>query len=133
GAKLGLYEGFVADQFVPYLKPQECGNKTDVRFAFISNDDGTGLFVRGDQPIELNALPYTPEELERHDHPHKLPPSDKTVLRINLGQMGVGGDNSWGAKTHPEFTLYANREYTYSFTLTGMNSGEAGNDQVLPE
>ena len=61
-----------------------------------------------------------PSELEAHDHTYKLPESDKVVLRVNYKQMGVGGDDSWGARTHPEFTLYANRTYAYSFTFKGI-------------
>jgi beta-galactosidase len=76
--------------------------------------------INGLPTLEVNALGYTPHELEQHDHGYKLPESDKVVLRINYKQMGVGGDDSWGAKTHPEFTLYSNRTYTYCFTLQGI-------------
>lgn len=120
GAPLGLYEGRVQEQMTPYLRPQECGNKTDVRFATVAAADGYGLRIEGAPTVELNALPYAPEELEAHDHPYKLPASDKTVLRINYKQMGVGGDDSWGARTHPPYTLYANRTYAYRFALQGF-------------
>lgn len=119
-ARLGIYEGKVADQYVPYLRPQECGNKTDVRWAELTRTDGLGLRIEGAQAVELNALPYTPSELEEHDHMYKLPSSDKIALRVNYRQMGVGGDDSWMSKTHPEFTLYANRSYAYSFSLQGI-------------
>lgn len=119
GARIGLYQGRVADQFVPYLRPQECGNKTGVRYATVTNAAGVGLRITGAPEFELNALPYTPAELEEHDHVYKLPQSGKTVLRINYRQMGVGGDDSWGAKTHPEYTLFANRTYAYRFSLKG--------------
>jgi beta-galactosidase len=120
GAKLGLYKGKIKDQFVPYLRPQECGNKTDVRWATITNNEGIGLRITGMPSIEINALPYTPEELEESDHVFKLPESDKVVVRINYKQMGVGGDDSWGAKTHPEFTLYSNRNYSFSYTIKAV-------------
>ncbi|MCZ8521796.1 MULTISPECIES: glycoside hydrolase family 2 TIM barrel-domain containing protein [Paenibacillus] len=119
GARLGLYRGRVADQFVPYLRPQECGNKTGVRYATVTNEAGIGLRIAGIPELELNALPYTPAELEENDHVYKLPESSRTVLRINYKQMGVGGDDSWGSKTHPEYTLFANRTYAYRFTLQG--------------
>jgi beta-galactosidase len=111
----------VSDQYVPYLKPQECGNKTDVRWARITDKGGVGLQVSGLSTIELNVLPYTPDELEKYSNGYKLPKSEKVVVRINYKQMGVGGDDSWGAKTHPEFTLYANRSYSYSFVLKGID------------
>jgi beta-galactosidase len=119
-AKLGIHESTVAEQFVPYLRPQECGNKTGVRWAELTRADGIGLRVEGLPSVEANALPYTPAELEAHDHGYKLPPSGKTALRVNYRQMGVGGDDSWGALTHPEFTLYANRTYAFEFVLRGI-------------
>lgn len=121
GAKIGLYSGMVADNYTPYLKPQECGNKTDVRWATVSNGEGIGLQIQGLPLVEVSALPYTPCELEAHDHGYKLPKADKTVLRINYKQMGVGGDDSWGKKTHPEYTLEANKAYKNTFALKGVN------------
>ncbi|WP_219835643.1 glycoside hydrolase family 2 TIM barrel-domain containing protein [Paenibacillus sp. R14(2021)] len=120
GAKLGRYSGKVADQLAPYLKPQESGNKVGVRHASVSNGQGASLYIAADAPIELSVLPYTPSELEASDHAYKLPVSDKTVVRINHKQMGVGGDDSWGARTHPEYVLHANRSYAFSFTLKGQ-------------
>ena len=121
GAKIGLYEGRVEEQFVPYLRPQECGNKVEVRTATVSDVGGVGLaFTMSVAPLELNVLPYMPFELEGSDHPYKLPKSERTVVRLNHRQMGVGGDDSWGAKTHPEFTLPANQTYTLRFTLQGV-------------
>ncbi|MNO37913.1 Beta-galactosidase [compost metagenome] len=119
GAPLGCYTGKVSDQFIPYLRPQECGNKTDVRFASITDsDDGSGLYLESAIPMEINALPWKPDELEANDHVYKLPASDKSVLRVNYKQMGVGGDDSWGARTHEEFTLLANRPYAFRFTIS---------------
>lgn len=119
GAKLGSYSGKVADQFVPYLRPQECGNKTDVRHAQITNGtSGNGLRFHSAAVMEINALPWTPAELEANDHPYKLPRSSKTVVRVNDKQMGVGGDDSWGAPIHPEYKLFANRPYNFAFTIS---------------
>ncbi|WP_350020106.1 glycoside hydrolase family 2 TIM barrel-domain containing protein [Priestia flexa] len=117
GAKVGSYTSDVNSQVTPYLRPQECGNKTDVRSASILNENGVGFFIQGTPTIEFSALPYTPFELESYDHHYKLPSSDKTSIRINYKQMGVGGDDSWGAKTHPQYTLYANRPYVHEFTI----------------
>jgi beta-galactosidase len=117
GAKLGIYEGTVAGQYVPYLRPQECGNKTGVRWDELTREGGIGLRMEGLPTVELNALPYTPSELEACDHGYKLPASDKVALRVSFRQMGVGGDDSWRAKTHPDYTLYANRGYAFGFVL----------------
>ncbi|WP_058302275.1 glycoside hydrolase family 2 TIM barrel-domain containing protein [Gorillibacterium timonense] len=120
GTFIGKYASTVAEQVTPYLRPQECGNKTDVRYARLTNAAGIGLDIHGCPYVELSALPYTPEELESHDHAYKLPVSSRTVVRVNDKQMGVGGDDSWGARTHPEFTLHANRTYVYEYTLKGI-------------
>ncbi|UNL86915.1 glycoside hydrolase family 2 TIM barrel-domain containing protein [Priestia koreensis] len=120
GAKIGIYEGVVSEQLTPYLRPQESGNKTDVRWMTVTNKEGRGLKISGLPLVEANALPYTPLELEAHDHHYKLPTSDKVVVRVNYKQMGVGGDDSWGAKTHPEFTLPSGQVYVNQFVLKGI-------------
>ncbi|QMV45185.1 DUF4981 domain-containing protein [Cohnella cholangitidis] len=120
GARLGLFSGKVNEQAVPYLRPQETGNKTEVRYATLTNANGVGIRLEGAPVFELNALPYTPRELEQYDHQHLLPPLDKTVVRVNYKQMGVGGDDSWGARTHAEYTLFANRTYSYAFVMMGI-------------
>jgi len=122
GARLGLFSGKVNEQAAPYLRPQETGNKTEVRFASMTNADGVGIRIAGAPLIEINALPYTPYELEQYDHQHLLPASNKTVVRVNYKQMGVGGDDSWGARPHPEYTLFANRTYAYAFVMSGLIS-----------
>jgi beta-galactosidase len=99
------------------LRPQETGNKTEVRRASLTNADGFGLRIAGAPVFELNAYPYGPLELERYTHQHLLPDPNKTVVRVNYRQMGVGGDDSWGALVHPEYTLLANRTNSYSFVI----------------
>ncbi|MBM7539875.1 glycoside hydrolase family 2 TIM barrel-domain containing protein [Amphibacillus cookii] len=121
GAKIGYYQGLVADQYVPYLKPQECGNKVGVRHGKLVNKAGYGIILKGMPTFELNVLPYTPDELEKADHGYQLPETDHTVVRVNLAQMGVGGDDSWGQRTHEDFTLFANRTYRYRFCLKAIN------------
>ncbi|THF75105.1 glycoside hydrolase family 2 TIM barrel-domain containing protein [Cohnella fermenti] len=116
-AKLGLYAGTTAGQVVPYLRPQEHGNKTDVRFAEATNAAGLGFRFESESPFEWNALPYTPFELESATHHHLLPQTEHTAVRVNGKQMGVGGDDSWGAPVHAEFTLPADRGYGLAFAL----------------
>ncbi|MCK9222829.1 MAG: DUF4981 domain-containing protein [Limnochordia bacterium] len=116
-AHVGVYTSTVDAQFIPYLEPQETGNKTDVRWVMLTNDEGIGLLAVGMPLLEVVALHYTPEDLSGASHPHKLVRRDETILRLNYKQMGVGGDNSWGARPHPEFTLYADKTYVYSYRL----------------
>ncbi|MDH6438782.1 beta-galactosidase [Streptomyces sp. SAI-144] len=118
GTDVGLYFGTVAEQWTPYIRPQENGNKTDVRWAALTGRDGVGLLVSGEPLLEVNASHFTPEDLSggvRHDY--QLAPRDAVVLRVNHRQMGVGGDNSWGAHTHDEYKLFPNRDYAYTYRL----------------
>ncbi|MFF9034312.1 glycoside hydrolase family 2 TIM barrel-domain containing protein [Streptomyces sp. NPDC014892] len=118
GTDVGLYSGSVADQWSGYIRPQENGNKTDIRWAALTDRDGEGLLIAGDSLLEVNASYFTPEDLStglRHDY--HLTPRDTVVLRVNHRQMGVGGDNSWGAHTHDEYKLFANRDYAYTYRL----------------
>lgn len=119
GAKLGIYKNKVADNLAAYLVPQECGNKTDVRWAKVTDGRGRGLLFTG-KNMNFSALPYTPHELENAAHPYELPPVHYTVIRASLGQMGVGGDDSWGAKTHPEYLLEAKGRMEFSFEMKGI-------------
>ncbi|GAA2520488.1 hypothetical protein GCM10010423_11330 [Streptomyces levis] len=115
---VGLYSGKVSEQWTPYLRPQENGNKTDVRWAALTDAAGRGLLVAGEPLLEVNASHFTPEDLSagaRHDY--QLTPRDAVVLRLNHRQMGVGGDNSWGAHTHDEFKLFTDRDYAYTYRL----------------
>jgi beta-galactosidase len=115
---VGLYSGTVTGQRTSYLRPQESGNKTDVRWIALTGGDGTGLLVSGEPLVEINASHFTPEDLSvgvRHDY--QLTPRQEVVLRVNHRQMGVGGDDSWGAHTHDEYKLFANRDYSYTYRL----------------
>lgn len=127
GTDVGLYSGTVAEQWTPYIRPQENGNKTDVRWIALTDRRGVGLLASGDTLLEANASHFTPEDLSagvRHDY--QLTPRDEVVLRLNHRQMGVGGDNSWGAHTHDEFKLFADRDYSYTYRLRPLTDlGEA--------
>lgn len=117
---IGHFTGSVAEQWVNYIRPQECGNKTDVKFIEVYNaDKSQSLVIKSDSGFEASVHGFTPYEIESYSHPHKMPKATKTALRINGQQMGIGGDDSWGAKTHIEHTLLTNRNYRYQFTFGG--------------
>lgn len=105
GARLGVFQNKVVDNLSEYVIPQECGNKTAVRWAKIMDNQGEGLKISSEKPFEISVLPYNAHELENAYHHNHLPPVYHTVLTINKTQMGVGGDDSWGAKTHEEYCL----------------------------
>ena len=103
GALLGKYTYQVTDNLTPYLYPQECGNRTHVRELSVAGEN-TKLKIKGED-FEFSALHYTPYELENARHKDELPNVYQTVLCINEKQMGIAGDDTWGAKTHDEFLL----------------------------
>jgi len=119
GARLGIYRNKVADNMAKYLVPQECGNKVGVRYAKLTDNAGRGIIFEGDE-MEFSALPYTPHELENAMHEFELPQPHYTVVRATLRQMGVGGDNSWGALTHEEYLLPVNEKLEFSFRFKGV-------------
>ncbi|MCD7809899.1 MAG: DUF4981 domain-containing protein [Erysipelotrichaceae bacterium] len=117
GAKLGLYHYNVKDNMTNYLYPQECGNRTNVRYAYIHNND-IGLLISSDN-FEFSALPYTPYEIENARHQDELPNIYQSVICIYQQQMGVAGDNTWGARTHDEFLLSKDaKHFTFSIKAT---------------
>lgn len=119
GARLGIYRNSVQDNMAKYLVPQECGNKTDVRYAKVVDAKGRGMLFRGDG-FNFSALPYTPHEMENAMHPFELPEIHYTVVRVSEGQMGVGGDDSWGARTHEEYLLKADQRKEFTFVFQGI-------------
>ncbi len=119
-ASVGVYSTSLSTQVLPYVSPQEYGNRTDTRWLAVRDPDGYGLLVSGDPLFEFSVLPYWPEDLTLGERGAKHPPDvlkrDYTCLTIDYAQMGVGGDDSWGARVHSPYILPA-RAYTYSFRL----------------
>ena len=111
GAMLGRYDYNVTDNCTSYLYPQECGNRTHVKEVLIHGENKV-LLLEGDD-FEMSALHYTPYELENARHHDELPEAYQTVLCINEKQMGVAGDDTWGAKTHEEFLLDKNKHHLH--------------------
>lgn len=119
GGKYGVYENKVADNIAEYLVPQESGNKCRVRSAKVMDKKGRGMLFFGDE-LSFSALPYTPHELENAAHHFELPPVHYTVVRVAKKQMGVGGDDSWGSHTHPEYLLDASEKMEFTFCFRGI-------------
>ena len=119
GAKLGIYKNKVADNMAKYLVPQECGNKVGVRYAKVTDYRGRGMIFEGDE-LSFCALPYTPHEMENAMHAYELPPVHYTVVRVAAAQMGVGGDDSWGALVHPEYHIETTKPLELCFRFRGI-------------
>ena len=119
GGRLGRWEKTVADNMARYLRPQESGNHCGVRTMSVTDEQGRGMEFFG-EALSVNVLPYTPHELECAAHTHELPRPQHTVVRVALAQMGVGGDDSWGARTHEEYLLPADQDLTLRFGFRGI-------------
>ena len=123
GAKLGIYANKVADNIARYMVPQECGAKEEVRWAKVTDRKGRGMLFEMDEnngPMMSSALPYTPHEMENAMHPYELPEVHYTVVRVAKDQMGIGGDDSWGARTHEEYLLETDKKMEFSFVFKGL-------------
>ena len=122
-AAVDVYSGLVEDLDFDYIRPQENGNKTDVRWLTFQNKKGMGLLIVGMPTLSVSAWPYTQLQLENANHPYEINNSTGITVNIDYKQMGVGGDNSWGAKTHEKYTLPA-KEYEYKFRLRPFSDSD---------
>ncbi len=121
-AHVGLYSSKVAEQYFPYNRPQENGYKTDVRWVQLKNNFGMGMKILGTELIGFSALhnsvsDFDPGEKKAQRHTNDIVEQDFVELHIDHKMMGLGGDNSWGAKPHDPYMFYADKEYKYSFTI----------------
>lgn len=122
-AFIGLYNDSVGNQYCNgYIRPQESGYKTDVRWFSLTDNKGRGLIVKGIEPICFSAINHSDESLDpgltkKQQHPSNLPPDDNVYVHIDLKQRGLGGDNSWGALPHSQYRLL-DKKYSYSYVIS---------------
>ncbi len=116
-SKIILSKNKVIDNYINYLKPQDCGNKTEVRYFDIYDNDGYGLKISGKTPFVMSALPYTSYELENAKNSSELPSYNSTVITISKFKAGVGGDDSWGAKPHKEYIFTTDMNFAFEFHI----------------
>ncbi|MEG1748612.1 MAG: glycoside hydrolase family 2 TIM barrel-domain containing protein [Tannerellaceae bacterium] len=130
GADIDLYQANVWEQYHPYVRAQETANKCDVRWTALRNGGGEGLLVvAGDAPLSVSAWNFPIEELHyipamtAHVHGGSIEKKNMVWLNIDSRQMGVGGDTTWGAQTHPEYTITPTaRRYTFYLIPVTNNS-----------
>jgi len=126
-AFVGVYKSSVAEMIVPYVSIQEYGNRVDARWVALANEEGLGLLAVGMPQLDFSALPYTAEDLTQDKrgakHPVDIAKRDFVSLNLDYGQMGVGGDDSWGAFPHPQYQLRV-REYAYAFRLRPFSKND---------
>ncbi|AXP81475.1 Beta-galactosidase [Mariniflexile rhizosphaerae] len=122
-AFLGVYNDKVKNQYTwEYIRPQEAGYKTDVRWLTLKNKASKGIEIIGEQPLGFSALHMATETLDGGETKSQTHPTDivvekdKIYLHIDLKQRGVGGDDSWGAYPHKQYRLHENK-YSYSYQI----------------
>ena len=121
GARLGVYTLTALENFTKYLNPQECGNRTGVRYVNVYEENGAGLnFTATENPFEMSVLPYNAYELDNAMHRDELPDQTYTWVRIAAKQMGVGGDDSWGAPVHKEFKINSEEAMSLEFIVSSL-------------
>jgi beta-galactosidase len=120
---MGLWTAQVKDQYYPYIRPQESGNKTDVRWLTLTDSDNYGIKITGQQPLSISATDVDQMQIDPGTNKHQMHNNDvrhepwTIYVNIDLKQRGVGGDNSWGAAPHAQYLLTADN-YTYGYTLS---------------
>lgn len=123
---VGIHDGKVADQYFHYIRPQESGNKTDVRWAELTDSEGYGIKVQGAGLLNVSALDVTPGMLdpgmEKHNmHSNSIWPDRWSVyLNVDFAQRGLGGDNSWGATPHKPYILTP-KDYSYTYYISPVS------------
>lgn len=128
GAMVDLYKASVWEQYHPYVRAQENGNKSDVRWAALQNQKGDGLLIKAiEHPLNFSAWNFNMKDIEyipstvKRVHGGSIKKKPLVWLNIDHKQMGVGGDNTWGAKTHPEYTISPIKQ-SYQFMLIPVSA-----------
>ncbi len=114
-AMVGVYESMVADEYVPYIVPQEHGHKTDVRWLRLTDAQGRGLEVRGEPTLEFSASHFTDDDLWQARHTSDLQPRPEVILNLDAAQRGLG-TASCGPDTLEQYKLQE-RVYRFAYRL----------------
>lgn len=119
GARVGLFEMSVTDMEHHYMRPQENGHRTDVRYMEIRNADGEGLRFtqKGELPFAINCHHYSIDDLDKATHIHKLTHKDMTTVCIDLMQRGIGGDTPGNACLREPYIMHAKTKYSYEYSI----------------
>jgi beta-galactosidase len=128
GSDVGIYNQDIHDFMESYVVPQENGNRTDVRWMYLSDrKTKDGLLIVADSLLSMSAWPYTEKNIEEAKHTNKLKVADYITLNIDLVQMGVGGNDSWSDVAAPleQYQIKA-KPYHYSFYIVPFNSKTKG-------
>jgi beta-galactosidase len=125
-AFVGIYQGEVKDIAFDYIRPQENGNRSDLRWATLTNENGVGLKISGAPSFDFSAFhqpmsDFDPGFEKAQRHYTDIVKQDLVSVNVDFKQTGMGGDNSWGAEAWKKYQLKA-KDYNYSFTLTPIDA-----------
>ncbi|WP_195984139.1 glycoside hydrolase family 2 TIM barrel-domain containing protein [Clostridium sp. D33t1_170424_F3] len=132
GSLVGVYETTVDDMFVPYMKPQENGNRTDVRWVSLTDEAGDGLLVSTDTQMEFGAQHYSASELNSKAHPYELKKSDQVYLTLDYMQTGLG-NGSCGPTMLEKYKVQSNRKYTFTYRMRPVTGQNNSVEQMMNE
>ena len=131
GAKLGIYNSTVTEQFEKkYVKPQENGNHTGVRWTALTAEDGTGILVSSDSEMESGALHYKAEDLASYRHPYQVPVQENTILTVDLMQRGLG-NASCGPAPLSKYIISAGKTYTQTFSILPLTKQTSDEEKMV--
>ncbi len=117
GSLIGIHKSKLENFVTDYIAPQDNANRSDVRWFSLSRKSAEGIRLSGLQPLSFRAWPYTEEDLQKANHPYELPDRDFINLNVDLNIHGVGGNDSWGARTLEKYTLPGDKPFYYGFIL----------------
>ncbi|MCR5121680.1 MAG: DUF4981 domain-containing protein [Ruminococcus sp.] len=122
GGRQGIWESTVSEQYFPYLKADDCGNLTDVKWIAVKNKaNNTSLLIAANGTVEASALHFYPEDLQKADHVFKLSPRKETILSVDYGSMGTGSATC-GQGTLEKYRLPSSRTYSWSYTIIPVDT-----------
>ncbi len=125
---IGVYTAQVADDWVDYSRPQENGNKVDVRWVALTGADGTGLLAVGEAPLSVSARHFTKDQIEQALYTHEMTPKPQVFLNLDMRQMGVGGIDSWSPNALPRapYRIASDQPYRFRYRLSPVEGDFAG-------
>jgi beta-galactosidase len=130
GVRVGLYSCSVADLYFPYVKPQENGNRADARWMVLTDRKGLGLLVSGEPTFNFSIHRYSLDNLTNAKHSIDVQDAGYVTLNVDFQQAGLGGDDSWNPRTHPEYQLSA-KHYEYGYRIRPIDLQQQKVEELL--
>jgi beta-galactosidase len=122
--RVGVYRSTVDKEWVEYMRPQENGNKADVRWVRLTNAAGVGIQATGTAPLNVTARHYTKTDMERAGYTFQMKRHPETYLNLDGVQMGAGGIDSWSPNAYPmlPYRIPSGEARSFSYTLKGVGA-----------